>query len=100
MPVVFKYNGYRFFFYSNEGATGTRPYSRQERRICGKILDTAPDKRCRGLYRFAIDSVQYRIQIRMIAKIKQSGFLHTRNLGKIDNIVSNQWRIGIIPIFH
>ena len=49
MPVVFKYNGYRFFFYSNEGATGTRPYSRQERRICGKILDTATDKRCRGL---------------------------------------------------
>ena len=34
--------------------------------------------------------------IRRSAKIKRSGFLHMQNLWKIDNIVSNQWGIGII----
>jgi len=43
------------------------------------------------LYRFAIELML----IRRSAKIKRSGFLHRRNNEKTDNIVSNQWRIGI-----
>jgi len=35
------------------------------------------------------------MQIRRSAKIKRSGFLHTRNSGKTDGTVSNQWRIGM-----
>jgi len=49
-----------------------------------------------SLYRFVIDSVQYRIKTRRSAEIGQSGFLHTPGTGKTDNTVSNQWRIGII----
>ncbi len=32
-----------------------------------------------------------------VQKIERSGFLHKRNCGKTGNIVSNQWRIGMIP---
>ncbi len=44
--------------------------------------------------RFAIELML----IRRSAKIKRSGFLHSRNCGKTDGIGSNQWRIGMKPV--